>query len=653
MSRRPFRSLVLVSAAACVLACPTLSHAEGVMDRVVGANPDWMVAFEATKDQPVGLDEDALKTWVHKTLKSKWATDKSSKEHFKKVWEESILLQSPEHKVEVPAFSISKWEVTNAQWARFLEHRQAIHETQKDETLEEIAIRRWRIAPGGDAGKQTQKAWKTLLARNADVLLPVLNPEAKEKWDPVRERAQSQKLPAGLELHYWRIAPPLYWADDGSVPEHEAKKPIHYLSWEEADDFARWAGLHLPTEYEWERAARGHEGRLFPWGNDWDPLKLIWQGFNEQALRAKKGDELGVKLPGSDEVLSQTPCPIEVDRGEMGATPEGLHHMMGNVYEYTSSRLKLYPGSKTTNSFYAGNTCVARGGSWNDERPEILLASDRNAEGHAGPLSPTHKEDTYGLRVAMYPVAGADLTQFTAQRLNEDPDSNGPRAWLPSPIGLQRTDPKAPIYAGFDPQRTAGVLERQLVSDDARHVFVTGPAKGIALLPIRGIPADEVKSKSDLEKIFAATDQLSVIGVLTGTEQSGFRLRAGEGEASKSEVVAFADERLACRRDERITTQERLGAVVAIEGQEVVLYRANDTMKSAARHREGRIGRLEFPATFEVVKGVPAPTATRDGGEVVLTTAVPLLDRSGRHTGGQSVKITLRVPWVEDVAGAK
>lgn len=661
MSRRKLRSLLVVPAAlGALLAIPASTRAQEATVSVVDptATPPWMVGFEASNDYRVGLDEDALQTWVHKTLKSKWASDKNTKEEFKTVWENSILLQTPVTKVDLPAFALARHEVTNAQWERFLQHREAVHVTEKDETLETIAITRWRLDANA-AGKDIQKAWKTLLARNADVLLPILNAEKKEKWDPAVERAQIRKLPAGLRLKYWRIAPPLYWNDDGTVPDHELKKPIRFISWEEADDFARWAGFHLPTEFEWERAARGKEGRLFPWGNDWDPLKLVWRGFNAAAKAAKKGSELGVKVPGSEEVLSETPCPVEVDDTRTGgATPkeEGeIHHLLGNVTEYTSSRLTKYPGAKDTpNPYMAWDTCLARGGNYDEKRAELLIAPDRNWEGHAGPLSASHKQSGYGIRLAMYPaVPGADLTLFPALRLNEDTTSNSPRNWLPASIGFARGDKKAAAFAGFDPQRTAGILDRRIVPSEPNHAYVTGPASGIAFLPVRAIASEHVKDKGDLEKIFANRDQLSVLGVLVGTEQGGFQVKVGDGDSVKTEVVAFTDERLACNRDVRVTTRERLGALLAMEGPDVVVYSVNDTLQSAARHRTGRIGRLDFPATFEIVKEKGfAPSAVRDGTQVVLTTGVPLLDRTGKPTG-QIVRIALRVPWVEEVAPAK
>ena len=111
-------------------------------------------------------------------------------------------------------------------------------------------------------------------------------------------------------------------------PLSKANHPAVSISFYQAEACARWYGMRLPTEQEWEKAARGTDGREYPWGNEFDPQKC----------NTKEGG------PGGT-----TP----VDRYPEGASPYGVMNMAGNVWDWTSS---LWEGE--------GNSRVLRGGSW-------------------------------------------------------------------------------------------------------------------------------------------------------------------------------------------------------------------------------------------------------------------------------------------------
>jgi formylglycine-generating enzyme required for sulfatase activity len=126
-----------------------------------------------------------------------------------------------------------------------------------------------------------------------------------------------------------RITLPKYWDDkDWNQPEH----PVVAVSYYEAEAFAAWADKRLPTEKEWERAARGRDGREYPWGNEFDPEKCNT----------------------AESKISKT---TRVTRYPNGISPVGCYDMAGNVWELTSS---WYDEEKTMR--------VLRGGSWYSNR---------------------------------------------------------------------------------------------------------------------------------------------------------------------------------------------------------------------------------------------------------------------------------------------
>ena len=135
--------------------------------------------------------------------------------------------------------------------------------------------------------------------------------------------------------------PPANWAN-GIYPANQAKFHVVGVDWSDANAFAKWAGKRLPTEEEWEFAARGTSNYLYPWGN-------TWQAGNANA-----------------EGASQTF--MEVGKSK-GASPFGAYDMSGNAWEWTSSDFKAYPNGRLPDVF-AGKTNLKtiRGGSFEATR---------------------------------------------------------------------------------------------------------------------------------------------------------------------------------------------------------------------------------------------------------------------------------------------
>jgi len=130
------------------------------------------------------------------------------------------------------------------------------------------------------------------------------------------------------------------------------KHPVIYVDWNMAKTYCEWTGRDLPTEAQWEKAARGPDGNMYPWGN-------IFNGKNVNFCDVNCSFDWAYKAY-NDDYADVSP----VGYYPTGQSVYGALDMAGNVWEWVNDWYDVYPGGTTTSSEFGQKYRVLRGGSW-------------------------------------------------------------------------------------------------------------------------------------------------------------------------------------------------------------------------------------------------------------------------------------------------
>ncbi|HTN93458.1 MAG TPA: SUMF1/EgtB/PvdO family nonheme iron enzyme [Gallionella sp.] len=228
--------------------------------------------------------------------------------------------EHPAHKVVLPAYYVDKYEVTNEQYRDFV------------------------IASQHSVPYNWNNGYN--LSKEMMATLPL---------EHLRKIATNQFR---LDMDVTNMTKEDLLAELDKVQDSRNTLPVTTVTWPDADAYCHWAGKRLPTEAEWEKAARGPQGYEYPWGNSWDPKMINTMSENPDQPYAPVGSYPGDK------------------------SGYGVYDMAANVTEWVADWYDAYPGAPVSeeNKYYGKKQRVVRGGMTSSGHYDALSMVFRNAK---------------------------------------------------------------------------------------------------------------------------------------------------------------------------------------------------------------------------------------------------------------------------------
>jgi formylglycine-generating enzyme required for sulfatase activity len=351
--------------------------------------------------------------------------------------------EAPVHRVALQPFAMAQFPVTNAEWALFMQ----ASGYEEERWWETEAAQAWRR--GEDTAEGPQQEWRE--ERNY----------FQEHFDDIRQWQQEGRI-TSRQADLWeetarisdddfetlladwyppgRQTRPAFWND---AAFNNPAQPVVGMCWFEARAYCAWLSaqtgqcFRLPTEAEWEAAARGRRGRRYAFGNDFDAARC-----NTFETHIRRTTPIGV-FPG-------------------GETPEELVDMTGNIWQWTSSLYRPYPYNAADgreDPVPSPARRAVRGGSWGVDQT-FARASYRLH------FDPGVRDVNLGLRVVrashivLPPSTARSGRALLARRVRACPSALPTRATLPvlaADYGL-RSEAKGTTMAQVSPVRTGQAL---------------------------------------------------------------------------------------------------------------------------------------------------------------------------------------------------